>query len=110
MLKSSIYGIKLITNSERLVYVLWFASGSPSLSGRRCLSISRVAYTWNPTVSRVSTRETPGAKLWRIALRPDITPDLAKCAPRNEDTTAHSQEKQATLEAFSAYDLPSVEA
>ena len=29
--------------------------------------------------------------------------------PRNEDTTAHSQEKQATLEAFSAYELPSVE-
>ena len=55
MLKSAIDGIKLITNSERLVYVLWFASGSPGLSGRRCLSISRVAYTWNPTVSRGST-------------------------------------------------------
>ena len=55
MLKSAIDGIKLITNSERLVYVLWFASGLPGLSGRRCLSISRVAYTWNPTVSRGST-------------------------------------------------------
>ena len=29
--------------------------GSPGLSGRRCLSIIRVAYTWNPTVSRGST-------------------------------------------------------
>ena len=55
MLKSAIDGIKLITNSERLVYVLWFASGLPGLSVRRCLSISRVAYMWNPTVSRGST-------------------------------------------------------
>ena len=55
MLKSAIDGIKLITNSERLVYVLWFASGLPGMSGRRCLSISRVAYTWKPTVSRGST-------------------------------------------------------
>ena len=31
--------------------------GSPGLSGRRCLSIIRVAYTWNPTVSRGSTEE-----------------------------------------------------
>ena len=30
--------------------------GSPGLSGRRCLSIIRVAYTWNPTVSRGSTK------------------------------------------------------
>ena len=57
MLKSAIGGIKLITNSERLVYVLWFASGSPGLSGPRCLYISRVAYTWNPTVSRGSTEK-----------------------------------------------------
>ena len=27
-------------------------SGSPGLSGRRCLSIIRVTYTWNPTVLR----------------------------------------------------------
>ena len=27
-------------------------SGSPGLSGHRCLSIIRVAYTWNPTVCR----------------------------------------------------------
>ena len=33
--------------------------GSPGLSGRRCLSIIRVAYTWNPTVSRGSTSTTP---------------------------------------------------
>ena len=29
--------------------------GSPGLSGRRCLSISCVTYTWNPTVCRGST-------------------------------------------------------
>ena len=27
-------------------------SGLPGLSGRRCLSIIRVAYMWNPTVCR----------------------------------------------------------
>ena len=54
-------------------------------------------------------RETSGAKLWRIPLRPDLILDLAKCTPSNEDTKADSQEKQATLEVFSAYDLPSVE-
>ena len=54
-------------------------------------------------------RETSGAKLWRISLRPDLRPDLPKYPPKYEDTTADSQEKQATLEAFSAYDLPSVE-
>ena len=54
-------------------------------------------------------RETAGAKLWHISLRPDLRPDLAKCLPSNEDTKADSKEKQATLEAFSAYDLPSVE-
>ena len=48
-------------------------------------------------------------QLWRISLRPDVRPDLAKCPPTYENTTADSQEKQATLEAFSAYDLPSVE-
>ena len=55
-------------------------------------------------------RETSGASLWRISLRPDLIPDLAKFLPSNEDTKADSQEEQATLEAFSAYDLPSVEA
>ena len=55
-------------------------------------------------------RETSGAKLWCISLRSDLIPDLAKCPPSNEDTTADSQEKHVTIEAFSAYDLPSVEA
>ena len=50
-------------------------------------------------------RETSGAKLWRISLRPD----LANCLPCHEDPMANSQE-EATLEAFSAYDLPSIEA
>ena len=50
-------------------------------------------------------RETSGAKLWRISLMPD----LANCPPCHEDPTDDDQE-EATLEAFSAYDLPSVEA
>ena len=54
-------------------------------------------------------RETSGSKLWHISLRPDLRPDLAKFLPSNEETKADSQEKRATLEAFSAYDLPSVE-
>ena len=33
--------------------------GSPGLSGRRCISISRVTYTWNPTVCRGSTLSRP---------------------------------------------------
>ena len=48
--------------------------------------------------------------MWRISLRTDLRPDLSKCLPSNEDTKADSQEKQANLEAFNAYDLPSVEA
>ena len=55
-------------------------------------------------------RETSKAKLWRILLRPDLRPDLAKCPPSNEDTKAYSEEKQATLETFSAYGFPYVEA
>ena len=42
-------------------------------------------------------RETSGAKLWRISLRPDLIPDLAKCLPSNEDTKADSQEKRPLL-------------
>ena len=55
-------------------------------------------------------REKSGAKLWRISLRLYLRPDVAKCLPSNEDTKADSQEKQANIEAFSAYDLPYVEA
>jgi hypothetical protein len=45
-------------------------------------------------------RETSGPKLWRIALNPDKEnlPSIPKTATRS------------TLQAFSAYDLPSVEA
>ena len=50
-------------------------------------------------------RETSGAKLWRILLRPD----LAKFPPCHEEPMADTKE-EATLQAFSAYDLPSVEA
>ena len=53
-------------------------------------------------------RETSGSKLWHISLRKDLRPDLENCPPGNEDTKADSQEEQVTLEAFSAYDLPSV--
>ena len=45
-------------------------------------------------------RETSGAKLWHISLRPDLRPDLAKYLPSNKDTKADSQEKQATIEAL----------
>ena len=38
-------------------------------------------------------RETSGAKMWRISLRPDLRPEFAKCPPRYEDTTSDSQEK-----------------
>ena len=50
-------------------------------------------------------RETSGAKLWRISMRPDLIPDLANFFPRNENNKADSQEKNATLEAFSAYEF-----
>ena len=56
-------------------------------------------------------RETSGARLWRISLRLDLRTDIANCPPYHEDTEADAQEEEeATLEAFSAYDLPSVEA
>ena len=48
-------------------------------------------------------------RLW-ADIWPDLIPDPAKCLPINEYTKADSQEKQATLKAFSAYDFPSVEA
>ena len=54
-------------------------------------------------------RETPGSKLWRISLSPDLRTDLANCTPCHENPEADSQEEEATLEAFSAYDLPFVE-
>ena len=38
-------------------------------------------------------RETFGARLWRISLRPDLRPDLAKFTHSNEDTKADSREK-----------------
>ena len=55
-------------------------------------------------------RETSGARLWRISLRPDLRTYLANCTPCHEDPEADYQEEEATLEAFSAYELPSVEA
>ena len=55
-------------------------------------------------------RETSGARLWRISLRPDLRTDLANCPPCHEEPEADAHKEEATLEAFSAYDLPSVEA
>ena len=56
-------------------------------------------------------RETSGAKLCCISLRPDLRLDLANYLPCHEDPKADAQEEEeATLEAFSAYDFPSVEA
>ena len=53
---------------------------------------SVIIYDSNDQPFLKGCRETPGAKLWRISLRPDLRPDLAKCPPRNEDTKADSQE------------------
>ena len=50
-------------------------------------------------------RETLGAKLCCISL----SQDLANFLPCHEDPTVDSQE-EATLEEFSAYDFPSLEA
>ena len=55
-------------------------------------------------------RETSGSKLWRISLRPDLRPDLAKCPPSHEDTNADAQEEEATNESFRGCDFPLVEA
>ena len=49
-------------------------------------------------------RETDRAKLWRISLKPD----LSNFPPFPEDHGA--TQEGATLEAYSAYDLPSAEA
>ena len=50
----------------------------------------------------IGWRETEGPRLWRMSLLPDegIRPDITT-APNNQ---------QSTLKAFSAYDLPSLEA
>ena len=53
--------------------------------------------------------KTSGSKLGRISLRPDLRQDLANCPPCHKNTKADSQE-ESTIEAFSAYDLPYVEA
>ena len=45
--------------------------GSPGLSGCRCLSIIRVTYTWNPTVSRGSTVWVEIDRLGEVVLVPE---------------------------------------
>ena len=55
-------------------------------------------------------RETSGPRMWRISLRPDVRTDLANFPPCHEYPKADAQEEESTLEAFSAYDLPFVEA
>ena len=55
-------------------------------------------------------RETSGARLWRLSLKPDIGTYISNCPTFHEDPKADAQEEEATLEAFSAYYLPSVEA
>ena len=54
-------------------------------------------------------RETSGARMWFLSIRPDIRTDLANCPPYHEYPEADAQEEEDTLEAFSAYNLPSVE-
>ena len=55
-------------------------------------------------------RETSGARLWRISIRPDLRTDLANCPPFHEDPKPDAHKEEATIEAFSAYHLPSLEA
>ena len=50
-------------------------------------------------------REANRAKLWRISLNPEI--NSLPTLPNNPE---HDPQEEATLDAFSAYDLPSVEA
>ena len=48
--------------------------------------------------------EPTGSKLWRVSLRPELD-DAEPCPPDDVDLL-----QETTLEAYSAYDLPSVEA
>ena len=49
-------------------------------------------------------RELTGSKLWHISLRPEMD-DVEPCPPNNVNPL-----QETTLEAYSVYDLPSVEA
>ena len=50
-------------------------------------------------------READGAKLWRISLKPELN-----SLPTLPNDPKHDPQEEATLDAFSAYDLPLVEA
>ena len=52
----------------------------------------------------IGWRETDMAKLWRISLKPDLS-DLLPVPEDSDDAP-----EEATLKAYSAYDLPSVKA
>ena len=68
-----------------------------------------IIYDSNNLIFFKGWRETSGARLWRISLRPDLRPDLVNCPPFHEDPKGDAQEEEDTLESFSAYDFPSVE-
>jgi hypothetical protein len=61
-------------------------------------------YDKNDTPFLTGWRELTGSKLWRISLQPDL--DATDSCPPEDP----GPQQEATLEAYSAYDLPSVEA
>ena len=84
--------------------------------GNLCDKYCKVIFTKNSSVIYDSNnqpflkgwRENSGARMWRISLRPDLQTGIANFPPFHEDPEDDSHEEEATLEAFSAYDLPSV--
>ena len=86
--------------------------------GNLCDKYCKVVFTKNSIIIYDSNnqtvlkgwRETSGARLWRISLRPFLRTDIANYPPCHEDPENDAQEGEATLEAFSSYDLPSVKA
>ena len=66
---------------------------------------SVVIYNKNNKPILMGWREANRDKLWRILLKPELNP-----LPTLHNDPEHDPQEEATLDAFSAYDLPSVEA
>ena len=75
-----------------LIVSLVYVCGSPGLSGRRCLYIIPVAYTWNPTVRRGSTEG--GAVSY--APPPTPKPNIISRTGRAGQTFKHQDAGKAT--------------
>ena len=81
--------------------------------GNLCDKYCRVVFTKRSVVIYDKTdrsflagwREANGAKLWRISLNPELN-----SLPTLPNGPKHKPQEEATLDAFSAYNLPSVEA